>query len=213
MGVGKVVAEEIALPASPTVQPLRPEHTAKAGQTLARAFWDDPLMQLVAPDLKRREAVAPWFFGCAVNLGMRHGHVFSNEDASAIAVWFGPGNTTLSPLRMLRAGMGALPFKAGLQATMRFMQAIPVTEKFHKTVKGPHWYLMAIGTLPELQGKGYGSSLVEAGTSRADAEGLACYLETATDADIAFYSKRGFELIGQQAVQGFTLSGMVRQPR
>jgi ribosomal protein S18 acetylase RimI-like enzyme len=114
---------------------------------------------------------------------------------------------------MLRAGMGALPFRAGISGTVRFMRAISVTEKFHKAVEGPHWYLMAVGTSPTRQGTGLGSALLELGTSQADATGIPCYLETATESNVAYYSKRGFEVTGQANVLGFTLRGMVRQPR
>lgn len=170
-------------------------------------------MHIVAPDEKRRAKFGPWFFSKAIGLGMSSGEVSCSDDASAVAVWFAPGNTDLTPMRMLRAGMGALPFKAGLNGTMRFMKAMPVTEKFHKAVKGPHWYLMAIGTSPASQSRGLGSELVELGTSQADAAGVPCYLETGTESNVAFYSKRGFEVTGQAEVLGFTLYGMVRQPR
>jgi len=85
-------------------------------------------------------------------------------------------------------------------------------EKFHKAVKGPHWYLMAVGTSPSRQGTGLGSSLLQLGTSKADAAGIPCYLETATESNVAFYSKRGFEVTGEANLFGFTLRGMVRPP-
>src|SRR3989304_6251025 len=85
------------------------------------------------------------------------GEVWCNDDASAVAVWFPPGNTDVTSGRMLRVGMGALPFRAGIDGTVRFMRAISATEKFHKAVEGPHWYLMAIGTSPTRQGTGLGS--------------------------------------------------------
>jgi len=144
---------------------------------------------------------------------MRWGQVSCNDDASAVAVWLSPGNTAVSPGRMLRVGMGALPFKTGVRGTARFMRALSSTEKFHKAVKGPHWYLMAIGTRPALQGTGLGSALLEVGTSKADAAGIPCYLETATESNVTFYAKRGFEVKGQAEVLGFNLYGMVRQPR
>jgi hypothetical protein len=40
-----------------------------------------------------------------------------------------------------------------------------------------------------------------------------CYLETGTQSNIDFYTKRGFEIVGQTAYLGHTLTGMVRQPR
>jgi len=65
----------------------------------------------------------------------------------------------------------------------------------------------------ECQGQGLGSALVEVGTSRADAAGVPCYLETGTQSNIDFYTKRGFEIVGQTDFDGHTLTGMVRQPR
>lgn len=184
-----------------------------AARTLAEAFRDDPLMQIIAPNERKRPSVSEWFFSKAIGYGMRWGEVSCNDDASAVAVWLTPGNTEMSPGRMLRAGLGALPVKAGINGAMRFMKALSAVEKFHKAVDGPHWYLLAIGTTPSRQGQGLGSSLMEMGISKADAAGIPCYLETATDADVAFYSNRGFEVTGQAEVLGFTLSGMVRRPR
>jgi hypothetical protein len=54
---------------------------------------------------------------------------------------------------------------------------------------------------------------VEVGTSRADAAGLPCYLETATQSNVDFYTKRGFEVVGQADFDGHTLTGMARQPQ
>ena len=55
--------------------------------------------------------------------------------------------------------------------------------------------------------------MLRVGMWRADEAGVACYLETATDANIAFYGKGGFEVIGQADCYGHTLTGMVRRPR
>jgi ribosomal protein S18 acetylase RimI-like enzyme len=191
---------------------LRPSQLETAAKTLAEAFWDDPLMHIVAPNENRRAAVGPWFFLKALTYGIRWGQASCNDDASAVAIWFPPGNTDIKPGRMLRVGMGALPLRAGINGTVRFMRALSATEKFHKAVEGPHWYLMAIGTSPARQGTGLGNALLELGTSQADAAGIPCYLETATESNVAFYSKRGFEVTGQTNVLGFTLRGMVRQP-
>ena len=192
---------------------LRPDQLEAAARTLAEAFWDDPLMHILAPNENKRAAVGPWFFSRSIAYGMRWGEASCNDDASAVAIWFPPGNTDITAGRMLRVGMGALPFRAGISGTVRFMRAISATEKFHKAVEGPHWYLMAIGTSPTRQGTGLGSALLELGTSQADATGIPCYLETATESNVAYYSKRGFEVTGQANVLGFTLYGMVRQSR
>jgi GNAT superfamily N-acetyltransferase len=195
------------------MQLLRPDQVAAASETLAEAFWDDPLMHIVAPDEKRRAGVGPWFFEKALQYGMSNGEAWCNEDASAVAIWFPPGKTDMSPLGMLRVGMGALPLRAGARGAWRFMKAMAATEKLHKAVAGPHWYLLALGTRRHLQGQGLGSALLEIGAAKADAAGLPCYLETGTDENVAFYTKRGFDVTGDAEVYGFKVRGMVRRPR
>jgi predicted N-acetyltransferase YhbS len=114
---------------------------------------------------------------------------------------------------MLRVGMAGLPVRLGISGTRRFAAAMSATEEFHQQVEGPHWYLVALGTRPEHQGEGLGSALVELGTARADDQGLPCYLETGTASNVAYYSRRGFEVVGQTELFGHTLTGMVRKPR
>jgi ribosomal protein S18 acetylase RimI-like enzyme len=195
------------------MQLLPPDQTTAAAKSLTGAFWNDPLLEIVvAPDEKKRAAIGQWFFEKLINYGQRWGEVYTNDEAAAVAVWFPPGQTELTPGRMLRVGLGMLPFKIGLGGVSRFMKAMSVGEKFHKSVHGPHWYLLALGTKPELQGAGLGGALIEVGAAKADAAGVPCYLETATESNVAFYTKRGFEVIEKEDVLGFTLWGMVRKP-
>lgn len=183
-----------------------------ASATLGEAFFDDPLLQLAAPDERVRRRQGAWFMGTIVKYGLRWGEVWANEDASAVAVWVPPGHGEMGPGRMLQVGMAMLPFRLGLSPTLRFLKSLSVTERFHESVGGPHWYLAAVGVRDAAQGRGLGSTLVEIGTSRADAAGLSCYLETGTDANIGYYRKRGFEIVAQEDFDGHTITGMVRQP-
>lgn len=192
---------------------IRRDQKQAAARTLAEAFWDDPLLQILEPDVGKRASVGAWFFGRAVEYGLRWGRVWGNDDASAVAIWLPPGSTELTPGRMLRVGFGALPFKVGLRGTARFARATAVTGRFHEAVGGPHWYLMAVGARSACQGRGLGTALVELGTSQAAAVGLPCYLETGTERNVDFYEKRGFEVTGRAEAEGFTLYGMVRPPR
>jgi ribosomal protein S18 acetylase RimI-like enzyme len=194
------------------IQQLDASHADEAAATSGEAFFDDPLLLIVAPDEAKRRRWATWFMSVPLHYGLRWGEVWSNDDRSAIAVWMPPDSGEMSPGRMLRLGAARMPFRLGMAGTRRFFEAVSATEPFHKTVHGPHWYLLAVGTRAERQGQGLGSALVEEGTSRADAAAMPCYLETGTQSNIDFYAKRGFDIVGQTELYGHTLTGMVRQP-
>jgi ribosomal protein S18 acetylase RimI-like enzyme len=195
------------------VERLRPDQQRAAALTLAEAFANDPLLEILAPDPVRRAKLGPPMMSVLLEYGMRYGHVWSNDDASAVAIWLHPESGPMTMPRMLRAGMWRAPFMLGLDGLARMSKAMSATEGFHKQVEGPHWYLMTVGTRTARQGQGLGSQLVETGMSRADDAGVPCYLETGTDSNIAFYRKRGFEVVGQADCYGYTLTGMIRPPR
>jgi ribosomal protein S18 acetylase RimI-like enzyme len=196
-----------------SIQRLDARHADAAAATLGEAFFDDPLLQIVAPDEATRRRWGPWFMSLPLQYGLRWGEVWATDDISAVAVWVPPDSGEMGLGRMLRVGLAKMPFRMGMSGSLRFMRSLSKTEPFHKSVGGPHWYLVAIGARSEFQGQGLGSKLVEVGTSRADAAGVPCYLETGTQPNIDFYTKRGFEVVGQTEYLGHTLTGMVREPR
>ncbi|MBM3147292.1 MAG: GNAT family N-acetyltransferase [Actinobacteria bacterium] len=180
-----------------------------AAETLAEAFYNEPLLQVLAPDRRRRMAVGRWFFRVSVDYGMRWGRVWVADGAAAVSIWLPPGSR-YSALRSARVGMAAFPFRVGLGPMLDIMRVAPALERLHRSVDGLHWYLMTIGMRPSRQGEGLGSVLVTAGTSQADLAGLPCYLETAAQVD--FYAKRGFEVVGRDELNVHTFFGMLRPP-
>jgi GNAT superfamily N-acetyltransferase len=194
----------------PSVRQIGPEQRDAAVATLAEAFLDDPLMRMMSEDEQGRRAAAPWFFGRVVSYGLRWGEVWGNDDASAVAIWLPPGDSHIGTLRMIRVGLWAMPFHAGLGPTLRFLRGSGATERFHAAVPDPHWYLLLLGTRRERQGQGLASALLDAVISKADADGLPCYLETGTDSNVGFYERRGFEVIGEVEMNGALVHAMVR---
>jgi GNAT superfamily N-acetyltransferase len=66
-----------------------------------------------------------------------------------------------------------------------------------------------VGTVPEYQGQGIGSKLIQWGTSQADEKGLECYL-SATPKGLRLYEK--FDFVRQHEAPKFLQSFMVRPP-
>ena len=65
-----------------------------------------------------------------------------------------------------------------------------------------HWYLDTIATDPDLHGQGLGGRLLDHDLAIRDANGEASALDTHTDDNIAFYGRRGFEVVGEGQLRG-----------
>jgi ribosomal protein S18 acetylase RimI-like enzyme len=79
---------------------------------------------------------------------------------------------------------------------------------------GPHWYLPMIGVDVTVQGRGYGSALLEYALSACDCQIKDAYLESSNPRNIPLYEKHGFELRGMIQVNSSPpLFPMVRKAR
>jgi ribosomal protein S18 acetylase RimI-like enzyme len=175
---------------------LREDQIDAAGRMEARAFDDDPLMCYFEPDDERRRRWLPWFFGAAVRMGHLYGTVHTTEDVAGAAVWLADGQTGMHPMRMVRSGMLAMPFKLGFGALGRTMGLMNTLEKLHKEAVPPdHWYLALLGVEPARQGQGVGGALLQPVLAQADAQHWPCYLETQKERNVPFYQRHGFEVV------------------
>lgn len=82
-------------------------------------------------------------------------------------------------------------------------------------IKEPHWYLFLLVADPEIQRQGIGTALLTEALAHVDREGVAAYLETQKEDNLAYYRRFGFELVGQLAPtpSGPPLYCMRRAPR
>lgn len=79
---------------------------------------------------------------------------------------------------------------------------------------GPHLRLEFYGVVPDRQGTGVGTALIEEGHRRADELGLPSYLETFSDSNVGFYRHRGYEVVGEFTIGDGTPGwGMIRPPQ
>ena len=58
----------------------------------------------------------------------------------------------------------------------------------------PHWHLAVLGTEPEAQGKGRGSSVLQPVLDRCDRDGEPAYLESSKEGNVPFYERHGFRV-------------------
>ena len=126
------------------------------------------------------------------------GSAWTTPDLSGLACWFPPGTTKLSPRESVAEALPFLPEGLlRLGRASRFEGAIK-----QRWPKEPHWYLAILSVSPESQGRGLGGALIRPGLERADAEGVAAYLETQRERNVGFYERFGFKLVEKITIDG-----------
>jgi ribosomal protein S18 acetylase RimI-like enzyme len=127
------------------------------------------------------------------------------------AIWAPPGRWRIDFDRVPNSAERTVSiFGANLARATDVLAAL---EKNHPTDE--HWYLAVLGTHPDWQRTGVGSTLLQPVLSRADSEGLPAYLESSKESNIAYYRSFGFEVTGEIGLPngGPTLWPMWREPR
>lgn len=77
----------------------------------------------------------------------------------------------------------------------------------------PHSHLGPVAVEPPLRGHGVGSQLMGEYCRRLDSAGEASYLETDKRANVPFYERHGYVLVGEGEVIGVPNWFMSRHPR
>jgi ribosomal protein S18 acetylase RimI-like enzyme len=177
------------------VRRARPSELGLVVDVLTRSFDDDPLTNwAVAQDGKRAERMRLFFQSPVRSMAARHDEIYTTPDVEGAAVWVPPGKFKMSVLEQARQ----LPDMVRCTTLRRFpavMKAFNKVEKKHP--KEPHWYLMAVGVEPGLQGRSIGSQLLAPVLARCDADGVGAYLESSKERNLPLYERLGFRVTDQ----------------
>ncbi len=176
----------------PEVRRATPADRDALAAMLTRAFDDDPVMAWFFPHDDRRASRAEVFFRQVVLDGPygRAGEVYTTEGLASAAIWLPPGKWRLGildQLRFLPAILRILPWRWLPSRLAGFNQI----EARHPK-DPPHWYLSTLGTDPDQQGHGLGSTLLADQLRRLDADALPAYLESSKERNVPFYERHGF---------------------
>ncbi len=175
---------------------------------LARAFRDDPTTAWLFPDPGRRarrlERMIAWELATSRLTG---GELVAADGAQAAALWMAPQGVGAAPPGGAPRPGGAAQLRLGLGAIRVFGRRLAVVvpafaRMMHELPPQPFRYLSILGTEPSRQRSGLGSSLLQEGLDRSDREGVPTLLHTATAADVAFYGRRGFVVVGEARLPG-----------
>ncbi len=189
----------------PIVTVLYPEQHEQAAVSLGRAFIHDPAFKAILPDITEPVARAEHLadlFRAQLAIERRTGQpvfgVVYDGRVVAAAMTEGMGHPAL--LGLMVTGLGQMPRLirgVGWGGLVRALKIFGVLAQHHP--EEPHLYLQTLGVDPAFQGKGYGKALLDrlALEARARPEIAGVYLETGTEANVAFYSSKGYEILGE----------------
>ncbi|RDB27675.1 Puromycin N-acetyltransferase [Hypsizygus marmoreus] len=141
----------------------------------------------------------------------------SNKIIGAI-IWFGPGREIYDSDEQRKRALGPLMEVFPPEAKQWYAEVTPKMEAFKKASFGDRarteWYLQRVGVLPDWQGKGVGTALIEEGRKRVGKHGIA--LQAVEPKNVSYYEYLGFKNKGHidvQALHGdFTVTSLFWEP-
>ena len=176
---------------------LSKKYIKQAAETLASAFEDFPLYTFLLPEKFKRKEKVMVLFETYVRYGLRFGRVYATSlSFEGIAIWLNFEEMKTSLISYFRCGMFKCIRKLGLKDCLRLLKIVDYLEELHeKNLPEPHWYLFNLGVLPDHQGKGYGTVLIEEMLKLTEKDNWPYYLETSTEENAAYFQKFGFKIV------------------
>ena len=174
---------------------------------LGRAFADDPVTRWC---YRRPARWCERFFDWQLRRLIDQDVTWTTEGRDGAAIWALPDRWREGTGDLLRLARAVFP---GLGPRIpRVLRGLAKVEARHPEER--HLYLAVLGVEPALQGQGVGSQLLGPGLALCDTEGLPAYLETATERNVVFYNRHGFDVTDRiDLPQGPPVWLMWRAPR
>jgi len=154
---------------------------------LVAAFAKDPVLRYLFPEEETYPRYAAAFFGYCFDKRVRKQTIWTIERGASTAIWDPPQPQDESP------GDGALAahLPAGpLARVAAYDRAVEAA-----LPPAPYWYLGVLATHPASTGQGWGHAVMNAGLSRAAADGLPAVLETSNPANVEMYRRAGWHVV------------------
>ena len=177
--------------------------------TLARAFFDDPVLRWMCPDDRRRRELLPAFFSLFAETLQRHDEIHVAGETAGAALWLPPGQALVPEDEAAEFGR-RLEEMAGVDAERAFTIS-KLIDEHHPP--GAYYFLQFMGVEPRNQGHGIGSALLARMLEHCDREGARAYLDATSPHNKRLYERHGFRASGQFAPEGGPpLWSMWREP-
>lgn len=185
------VSERTREPLEATVRKATAADREKLVAVMARAFDDDPMANWFVAQDKRRARRIYDFMDVAYRITSPGGELYTTDGIEGGAFWSPPGKWKMGILQQLML-MPAMIRTSTIKRVPAIMGGLNAVEKKHP--HEPHYYLLALGVEPELQGRGVGTRLMAPILERCDRERIPAYLESSKAVNVALYERNGFKV-------------------
>ena len=190
----------------PHVLLLFPRQYAETAAMLGRAFVNDPLLRAIVPATANEEVRAQRIgelFDVALRLHRRDGQpvvgamVDGRVVAAAVIEHVGQMPSSAATVWQGLPTLPALVRAVGWSGVARTISVIDTLARNRPPT--PHLYLNILGVEPSMQRRHYGVAILDylrdQAISRGDFAGV--YLETATEANVGYYSHVGYRVLDE----------------
>jgi GNAT superfamily N-acetyltransferase len=161
------------------------DQATQLGLWLSIAYEANPLVRWMFEDDLSQDRLQG-LFTSLVEFGIKNGLVFAPSGGGGASIWFPPIS---EPMDQLDITTDTSHWSGG-----RRDAALAVLAGSRPSV--PHFYLDAVGVLPDLRGRGTASCLLAPVLATCDSDGIGAYLENSDPANSSFYHRHGFEDTG-----------------
>jgi ribosomal protein S18 acetylase RimI-like enzyme len=164
---------------------------------LCKSFLNNQRINLLIVADKKREQRVRAFMEYNYELATHYGDIWLSDDKTACALTLDPSNLKMDT-RIFFLGIKVIIRSIGLSHAYRFFvwrsklrQLIPKQEAT---------YLLFIAVDPIFRYKGVGGNLLRQLIRRSNLENLRVYTDSASEQDIPWYLKSGFEIYEQKNI-------------
>jgi GNAT superfamily N-acetyltransferase len=157
-------------------------------KVLTESFRNDPCMQWLTAQSRHKNKLDV-IMDYTIDETLENGYIYVTDDNSAVAMWKNEAKERFT-WNFIKRNLLFL-FKMGIPCVIRNLKSkADSSRQFPKRQK--YWYLYTIGVLPEAQGKGLASRLMNPVIDLCKTLKTPLFLETANLRNVEIYRKKGF---------------------
>jgi ribosomal protein S18 acetylase RimI-like enzyme len=180
-------------------------------QMLGRAFSTDPLAVWACRPPAPRAAMLGSIHRARLQQMLAYDEIWISTTGASAALWTPPAQWRANILHNAYLARGLLRPHLLIRVPRLALALLAIQRHHPQTPR--HWYLSLLGTDPSAQGQGLASAVLQPVLDSCDRDGVGAYLESSHEANLAFYSRLGFQISSElQLPRGPRVWMMWRKP-